>query len=61
MSKCKACKKGGDDVTYLFGLSKKVFICDGCVELCRDIMGAKRCGAPDGSYSIRSPETEKPA
>lgn len=58
-AKCKACKRGGDDVTYLFGLSKKVFICDGCVEMCRDIMGAKRYGQHIASYNLRASQPER--
>lgn len=42
---CSFCGKSQDDVTVLIAGPGSVFICNGCVELCNDIIFERRVAA----------------
>lgn len=45
---CSFCGKNGDEVIVLIA-GPTVFICDECVEMCRDIVGQYRIKKADGA------------
>lgn len=57
MEQCSFCSKLNADVLVLVAGPNDLFICDECVEACRDIVGLHRCKRP---VPIRSDTTEKP-
>ena len=44
--KCSFCGRTQHEVDKLIGGPKGVYICDACVGLCNEIIGAERAGTP---------------